>query len=86
MSSITDMSTLSSSDRKKSYGEFRNFVAQQGLYFSEGAEPADRKRNTKWVAAITVSGATYRSEGFTAGKMEALHLAAACALRYLRPS
>ncbi|KAG8977995.1 hypothetical protein FRB94_014381 [Tulasnella sp. JGI-2019a] len=82
-STATDLSTLSPSDRKRSYGEFRNIVAQRGLYFSEGAEPTDRKRNTKWVATVTVSGVTYRSDAFTQGKMEALHLAAASALRHL---
>lgn len=94
---------MSPGDRKQAYGQFRNLVAQQGWYFFEVAEPTDRKRNTKWTAAITgeadimiesdfradmpatVLGVTYRSDAFTQGKMEALHLAAASALRHLLP-
>ncbi|KAG8877767.1 hypothetical protein FRB97_003139 [Tulasnella sp. 331] len=77
---------MSSIDHRQSYGRFRTLAAQQGWYFSEVAEPADRKRNTKWAAAITVGGVTYRSDAYTQGKMEALHLAAASALRHLLPS
>ncbi len=81
-STISALSSLGSNDRQCAYGIFLNILASQHqMYFGQVVEPADARRNTKWQAAITVNGRTYRSDAYTQGKMEALHLAAGKALR-----
>lgn len=81
--STASFSSLSSADRQRAYGILLNVATQRNFYIGLDVAPADRKHNTKWLASITVNGFTYRSDAYTAGKMEALHLAAGKALRDL---
>lgn len=81
--STASFSSLSSADRQRAYGILLNVASQRNIYIGLDVAPADRKHNTKWLASITVGGFTYRSDAYTAGRMEALHLAAGKALRDL---